>query len=145
MNEILHTSSIRVIGGRAGRTISPDGQLDVPLRRPAASRSDERGTNPEQLFAAGYAACFAGAMANAARRAGATLGEVVIDNEVQLVKIDEDVYTLIVTLDVVSAGNLDDDLLRVIVLDADTICPYSCAVRGNIAVDLRARGKSVRG
>lgn len=143
MTQILHTSTVRIYGGRDGRTESADGNLDVTLKRPASLSAHERGTNPEQLFAAGYAACFAGALTRAARNAGITLGEIVIDSAVSLLKSDTGEFDIAATLDVQGAGDIPDDVLARLVLEGDTICPYSRAVRGNVPVTLLVKGQPV--
>lgn len=143
MAEVLHTSTVRIFGGRDGRTESADGNLDIALKRPASLSATERGTNPEQLFAAGYAACFAGAMSRAARNAGITLGEIVIDSAVSLLKSEADEFDIAVTLDVQSAGDMPDDVLMRLVREGDVICPYSRAVRGNVPVTMLVKGQPV--
>ncbi len=144
MGTIEHTGKVRVYGGRTGRTESPDGNLDIQLRRPATMTADDPGTTPEQLFAAGYAACFSGAIGVVARREGLTLGEIVIDSAVSLIREDGDAgHTIAVRMDIVSAGNLTQEHLAQIVREAHFTCPYSKATRGNIPVELLAAGRPV--
>jgi Ohr subfamily peroxiredoxin len=101
------------------------------------------GTNPEQLFAVGYAACFEAALGGAARRAKQVLGDLAIDSKVSLVASGEGTYKLAVTLDVhlpsIASPETAADLVRV----AHKICPYSNATRGNIDIELIANGKVV--
>lgn len=124
----LYTANVHVTGGREGRARSSDGRLDIKLA-PPGSRGD--GTNPEQLFAAGWSACFEGAMAIAAKAKGVSLpADVVIDAEVELRHGDEG-YSLAARLNV-SIPGLVPELARQIIAAAHSTCPYSKAIKGNI-------------
>lgn len=121
--------------GREGRAVSSDGQLDLTLAFPPALGGNGKGTNPEQLFAAGYAACFASALGAVGRAAKVDTGEVSVTAEVSLNKDDEG-FGLSVVLRVELPDELQNDEGRKLVEEAHGTCPYSKATRGNIAVEL---------
>jgi len=124
----LYIANVHVTGGREGAARSSDGRLDVKLSPPGGAG---QGTNPEQLFAAGWSACFEGAMAIAAKSKGIALPEdVAIDAEVSLLH-GEDGYSLGARLNV-SVPGLDRDAARQIIEMAHRTCPYSKAIKGNI-------------
>jgi len=124
----LYIANVHVTGGREGAARSSDGRLDVRLSTPGGVG---QGTNPEQLFAAGWSACFEGAMAIAAKSKGIALPEgVAIDAEVSLLH-GEDGYSLGARLNV-SVPGLDRDAARQIIEMAHRTCPYSKAIKGNI-------------
>ena len=132
----LQTSKVTVRGGRTGSARSLTGSLDLPLVRPADRSSGQAGTDPEELFAAGYAACFRSALEAIARREKAELGEATVTAEVTLGTVGK-AYGLGVTLTVAAA--LASDQLAELVDRAHRVCPYSRAVRGNIRVTTRIR------
>jgi osmotically inducible protein OsmC len=124
----LYTANVHVTGGREGSARSSDGRLDLKLSRPGGPGE---GTNPEQLFAAGWSACFEGAMAIAAKGKGVTLpAELAIDAEVELRQGDEG-YSLAARLHVNVPG-VDPEVARQIIETAHRTCPYSKAIKGNI-------------
>ncbi|MBU9609945.1 organic hydroperoxide resistance protein [Burkholderia multivorans] len=124
-----HTTS----GGRDGSARSSDGRLDIRLSSPGSAGD---GTNPEQLFAAGWSACFIGAMQLAARAAKVTLpADLSVDAEVDL-GMGGNAYFLEARLNV-SAPGLDRNVVQQIVDTAHQTCPYSKATRGNIDVEIR--------
>ena len=128
----VYTANVHTVGGREGAARSSDGQLDVRLSTPGLGRP---GTNPEQLFAAGWSACFEGAMGIAARKLGIRLpDDVAIDAEVDLCRA-EDAYFLAARL-TVSVPGLDRDIAASIVQTAHQTCPYSKAIRGNVDVEI---------
>lgn len=128
--QVLYTARTHTTGGREGASRSDDGRLDVQLAPPGSRRE---GTNPEQLFAAGWSACFQGAMGLAARQLKVSLpAESAVDAEVDLVLTDG-AYTLQARLNV-SLPGVAPDLARAIVDAAHQTCPYSKATRGNIDV-----------
>lgn len=128
--KLLYTAKVRTTGGREGASRSFDGRLDIRLSTPGSPGS---GTNPEQLFAAGWSACFEGAMAIAARKMNVKLpAELAIDAEVDLNAAD-DAYFLRARLSV-SLPNLDREVARAVIDAAHQTCPYSKATRGNIEV-----------
>jgi Ohr subfamily peroxiredoxin len=136
LQNILYTGEATTIGGRTGTAKSSDGALDVTLSRPKALGGDGgAGTNPEQLFAAGYAACFTGALGVAAQKAGETLPEdIKITGKVGIGPI-EGGFGLRVALDIAIPG-MDTATAEKLVELAHQICPYSNATRGNIDVAL---------
>jgi Ohr subfamily peroxiredoxin len=131
---LLYTARTHTIGGREkGAARSSDGRLDVKLSVPGGPGL---GTNPEQLLAAGWSACFESAMALAARNQNVTLpASLAIDAEVDL-NLGDDGYSLSVRLDVTLPG-LDSTLAATLLESAHAACPYSKATRGNVAVALR--------
>jgi len=132
IDTVLYTGRTHVTGGRDGAARSDDGKLDVRLSPPGSAAP---GTNPEQLFAAGWSACFIGAMGLAARAQGVTLpADVAVDAEVDLGKSGEG-YQLQARLNV-SLPGLPADVARALVEAAHQTCPYSKATRGNIGVTL---------
>ena len=140
MAKVLYTAEATVTGGRAhGHGRTTDGELDVQLRPP----NEGGGTNPEQLFAVGYAACFEGAIGVAGRRERAEVGDVSIDSRVMLITTEERGFRLGVELDVSLPQVSDPELAAKIVAAADLVCPYSNATRGNVEVKLTANGAPV--
>jgi Ohr subfamily peroxiredoxin len=128
----LYTGKVRTTGGRDGASRSSDGRLDIRLSTPGGQGS---GTNPEQLFAAGWSACFEGTMAIAARKMNVVLpASIAIDAEVDL-NVDEGAYFLNARLNV-SLPGLDPNVARAVVDAAHQTCPYSKATRGNIDVEI---------
>ena len=129
---ILYTAKVRTTGGREGLSRSSDGRLDLRLT-PHGGKGD--GTNPEQLFAAGWAACFEGAMSRAARDMNVALpARVAIEAEVDL-RSDAEGFSLAARLNV-SLPGLDAAIARTLIDIAHRTCPYCKAVRGNIEVEV---------
>ncbi len=144
MAKVLYTAHATVTGGRAdGHGITGDGALDVQLRLPAEMGGEGGGTNPEQLFAVGYAACFEGALGVVARREQAELGRVQIDSRVSLVTTEERGFNVAVELHVTLPEVSDSAAAVKIVGAAHEVCPYSNATRGNVEVTLTANGVPV--
>ncbi|GLU29269.1 organic hydroperoxide resistance protein [Brucella sp. NBRC 12950] len=132
IEKVLYTGKARTTGGRDGAALSDDGALDVRLSPPGSGKT---GTNPEQLFAAGWSACFIGAMTIAAGKQQLRLpSEVAVNAEVDLGTNDGG-YFLQARLQIYLPG-IDPQLARTIVEQAHQTCPYSKATRGNIAVEL---------
>ena len=132
MSKVIYTGTTNTTGGREGASRSSDGRLDVKLSPPGSSGP---GTNPEQLFAAGWSACFEGAMGLAARKMKVTLPpETAIDAEVDL-NLADGAYSLRARLNV-SVPGVDRDVAQAIVDAAHQTCPYSKATRGNIDVTI---------
>ena len=124
----LYTADVHVTGGRDGAARSGDGRLAVSLSTPGGPG---RGTNPEHLFAAGWSACFQGAMGIAARAKGVTLpAGLAIDAQVEL-RQGDDGYSLAARLNVHVPG-IDPAVARQIIETAHRTCPYSKAIKGNI-------------
>jgi Ohr subfamily peroxiredoxin len=132
IDTVLYTGRTHVTGGRDGAARSDDGRLDLRLSPPGSAGP---GTNPEQLFAAGWSACFIGALGLAARAQGVKLpADVAVDAEVDLGKAGE-AFVLRARLNVTLPG-LDPATGRSLVEAAHQTCPYSRATRGNIDVTL---------
>lgn len=131
---MLYTA-IATASGRDGRAVSSDGRLDVTLAPPKEMGGTGAGTNPEQLFAAGYAACFTSAVELAARRAKVEASDVSVTAEVGLGPNGAGGFQLAVTLRVELPGHLAGEAGRSLVEAAHRLCPYSNATRGNIAVE----------
>ena len=141
--KVLYTAHATVEGGRDhGRARTPDGALDVELRTPPELGGEGGGTNPEQLFSAGYAACFEPALQTVARRRELTAGDARIESRVMLGPGDDRAFRLAVDLDVTLPG-LDAGQAAELVAAAHRVCPYSNATRGNIDVTLSANGRPV--
>jgi lipoyl-dependent peroxiredoxin len=132
IEKVLYTGRTHTTGGRDGATRSDDAALDVRLSPPGSGKP---GTNPEQLFAAGWSACFIGALGLAAGKRKIRLpAETAIDAEIDLGTTD-DAYFLQARLNV-SLPGIEPDVARALVEEAHQTCPYSKATRGNIDVVL---------
>ncbi|MEP9375095.1 organic hydroperoxide resistance protein [Aquabacter sp. CN5-332] len=132
IEKVLYTAHTHTIGGREGSSRSSDGRLDVKLSTPGSSGA---GTNPEQLFAAGWSACFIGALGKAAAKHRVALPQdVAVDAEVDLGTTDG-AFFLQARLAVRLPG-IDRELALRLVEEAHQTCPYSKATRGNIEVTL---------
>lgn len=143
MSKVVYTAEAQVTGGRAdGHGRTGDGALEIDLRLPAEMGGAGDGTNPEQLFAVGYAACFEGALGAVARRSKAETGDVAIDSKVALVAQDDRTFTVAVELHV-TLPSVADEAAAELVREAHKVCPYSNATRGNIEVTLTANGTPV--
>ena len=143
MSKVIYTAEAHVTGGRAeGHGKTSDGALEVDLRLPAEMGGEGGGTNPEQLFAVGYAACFEGALGAVARRQKLEAGDVAIDSKVMLHPGPERTFILSVEL-AVTLPSVEGDAAAELVREAHKVCPYSNATRGNIEVLLTANGAAV--
>lgn len=130
--KIVYTGKTHTTGGREGASRSSDGELDIALAPPGSGRT---GTNPEQLFAAGWSACFLAAVGKAAGEHKLRLpADAAIDAEIDLA-LDDGGYALIARLDV-SLPGIDRATAETLIARAHEICPYSKATRGNIAVKI---------
>jgi osmotically inducible protein OsmC len=146
MAKAIYTAEANVTGGRAeGHGATTDGALDVQLRLPPemGGPATGGGTNPEQLFAVGFAACFEGALGVVGRRARAEVGDVSIDSKVSLHALEGGGFGISASLDVTLPQVTDPEVAKQIVTDAHAVCPYSNATRGNIEVALTANGQPV--
>ncbi|GAA4025013.1 organic hydroperoxide resistance protein [Actimicrobium antarcticum] len=135
--QIIYTAEATTTGGRDGRSISSDKQLDVKLTTPQAmGGSGGDGTNPEQLFAAGYSACFIGAMkfVGAATKV-AVPADTSVHAEVGIGPNDKGGFGIAVTLNIALPG-MDKDVAQTLVNKAHEVCPYSNATRGNVDVKI---------
>jgi osmotically inducible protein OsmC len=143
-NRVLYTAHAHVTGGRVhGHGRTDDGALEVDLRTPTEMGGEGGGTNPEQLFAVGYAACFEGALGVAARREKLTIDDAAIESGVSLIPTEERGFKLAVELDVTLPSVQNPEQAVALVAAAHQICPYSNATRGNIDVTLTANGAPV--
>lgn len=132
LDKVLYTARAHTTGGREGESRTDDGRLDIKLTSPGGSG---QGTNPEQLFAAGYSACFIGAMKAVAAKQKITLPQdLSIDAEVDLGPVGQ-AYGIAARLNVKLPG-MDPAAARQLVDAAHQVCPYSNATRGNIDVRL---------
>lgn len=132
LEKVLYTAKTHTTGGREGASRSSDGRLDIKLSSPGAKGT---GTNPEQLFAAGWSACFEGAMGLAARKLKVALpADLAIDAEIDLCLVDG-AYSLQARLNV-SLPGVDREVAQALVDGAHETCPYSKATRGNIDVEI---------
>lgn len=140
MADALYTARVHVTGGRGGTAKSPDGAVDLNLKGPVERGGPGGGVNPEQLFAAGYAACFESSIRGAARRTGLDLTDSAIDSRVLLLD-DEVGFKIAVEMDVSLPAIDDIEQARALVRDAHGRCPYSKATRGNIDVTVTVNGQ----
>ncbi|GAA4817467.1 organic hydroperoxide resistance protein [Streptomyces ziwulingensis] len=131
----LYTAVATATHGREGRAVSSDGKLDLGLSAPVELGGNGQGTNPEQLFAAGYAACFGSALGAVGRAAKVDVTDAAVTAEVGIGKEGEG-FALAVTLRVELPDTVDEETGRKLVEQAHQVCPYSNATRGNIPVEL---------
>ena len=144
MARVLYTAEATVTGGRAqGHGRTSDGALDVQLRAPKEMGGEGGGTNPEQLFAVGYASCFESALGVIGRRERVEVGDVSINSRVSLLPTEERGFRLAVELDVTLPQVSDPEQAKRVVTAAHQVCPYSNATRGNIDVTLTVNGQSL--
>jgi lipoyl-dependent peroxiredoxin len=142
--KVIYTAEAHVTGGRQnGHGRTTDGVLEVDLRLPTELGGEGGGTNPEELFAVGYAACFESAIGVVARRRKLEAGDVVIDSKVTLSPTEDRGFQLGVELDVTLPSIDDNESAAEVVRAADQVCPYSNATRGNVEVRLTANGTAV--
>ena len=125
----LYTAHVHTVGGREGAAKSSDDQLDIKLSTPGTNKP---GTNPEQLFAAGWSACFEGALGLVAKQAGVVLpAETAVDAEVQLHLDDQEGFFLTAQLNV-SIPGIAEDVAQSLIESAHQTCPYSKMTRSGI-------------
>ncbi|WP_380281994.1 organic hydroperoxide resistance protein [Kitasatospora purpeofusca] len=132
--DALYTA-VATANGREGRAVSSDGQLDLALAMPPGLGGSGRGTNPEQLFAAGYSACFASALSLVGRQSKVDTGDISVTAEVSIGR-DGEAFGLSVVLRVELPEALAGETGELLVKKAHEVCPYSRATRGNIPVEL---------
>jgi len=134
--EKIYTATATATGGRNGKVKSSDGLLDLELRMPKAlGGANDNYTNPEQLFAAGYAACFDSALNMIAKANNAAAGTTTVTAEVSIGKNGNGGFGLAVVLNINIPG-VDREQAKDLAHKAHEVCPYSNATRGNIEVDL---------
>lgn len=137
MARLIYSTRATVTGGRGkGRGRTADGALDIELRPPGV----RGGTNPEQLFAVGYAACFEEAAMLVGRNAGADVSDISTESKVSLFGYDDGTYGIAVALEVSLPSVEDLGKAKEIVAETHRICPYSNAVRGNVEVAITVNG-----
>ena len=138
--EDLYTTRVSAAGGRHGTIKSEDGILALTLAMPKSLGGPGGATNPEQLFAAGYAACFENAILRVARESGVRFADPDVDvtAEIGIRRNASDAFVLSAKLEVALAG-VDQAKAEELVHRADAICPYSNAIRGNVAVAITVR------
>jgi lipoyl-dependent peroxiredoxin len=140
ISHAVYTATATSTGGRAGTTKSSDGKIDLQLSTPKAMGGDDGpGTNPEQLFAAGYSACFIGAMKAVAGRGKIPLaGEISITADVSFGPHGTKAGAFNIAVDMaVSAPSMDAATVEQLIAAAHEVCPYSNATRGNVDVTFR--------
>ena len=129
----IYTAKVHTVGGREGAARSADGQLDIKLSTPGTNKP---GTNPEQLFAAGWSACFEGALAYVAKQAGTRLpADTAIDAEVQLHLDDAEGFFITGRLNV-SLPGLPEEVAQDLIERAHKTCPYSKMTQGGIEAEV---------
>ncbi|MEV7152553.1 organic hydroperoxide resistance protein [Streptomyces sp. NPDC093084] len=133
-SDVLYTAVATAENGRDGRVATDDGRLDVVVNPPKEMGGSGSGTNPEQLFAAGYSACFQGALGVVARQAGIDVSGSTVTAKVGIGKNAEG-FGLVVEISAVIPG-VEQTVARDLVEQAHGVCPYSKATRGNITVTL---------
>jgi len=143
MAKDLYTAEAHVTGGRiAGHGRTSDGALEVDIRIPAELGGEGDGTNPEQLFAVGFASCFESALEAVARRRKLEVGEIAIDSKVMLRAGEDRGFKIAAELHVTLPALAEEDAIE-LVRAAHAVCPYSNATRGNVEVVLSANGAAV--
>lgn len=143
MAKSAYTAHARVTGGRNGHGRTDDGRLDVDLRFPKELGGDGQGTNPEQLFAVGYAACFESVLRLFAQQEGLAADDSVVDSTVELLAVGNGRFQLAAKLDITLPSIDDPDQAAALVRAAHERCPYSNATRGNIDVALAVNGQTL--
>ncbi len=134
----LYTAHATSVKGREGHVETDDKKISLDLSAPGGGKE---GTNPEQLFACGYAACFGSAVQAVAKMQKIEARNITVKAEVHLNQDDNHGYSLSAALHVTIDG-VDDQTAQKIVQDAHQMCPYSKATRGNIEVKLEAKGQA---
>ncbi|GAA4680480.1 organic hydroperoxide resistance protein [Streptomyces chumphonensis] len=135
--DVLYTAVATAENGRDGKVASSDGQLEVVVNPPKEMGGSGAGTNPEQLFAAGYSACFQGALGVVARQEKADISGSTVTAEVGIGKTPEGGFGLKVAIRA-DIPNVDAATAQALVEKAHQVCPYSSATRGNIEVTVSA-------
>jgi Ohr subfamily peroxiredoxin len=139
--QVLYTATATAHGGRQGRIRSSDGVLDTPLAHPKElGGPGGHATNPEQLFAAGYAACFENALLRVARERKLPLRESSVTAHVGLGREDDGYFRLTVALEVSAPGRDRAEIEEFARIAHEEVCPYSRATRGNVDVKIAVAG-----
>lgn len=137
MTKSLYTTQVTVTGGRDGRAQSDDGRLDVALALPEALGGTGKGTNPEQLFAAGFAGCFTSSLKAVAHQHKKPIEGITVQGAATLTVSEAGQYGLTVRLTVNLPG-LSDDERAAVIAGAERICAYTNATRGNVGLEIIA-------
>ncbi len=135
---VIYTAHAIAIGGRTGEVQTDDGKLSFRLDSPG---SNGPGTNPEQLFACGYSACFSGAASFIAKQQGLEIGDIQVKADINLNK-EDDGFHLSGSLDI-SLPSLDKEKAVKLINDAHAFCPYSRAIDGNVEITLKLNGEVI--
>lgn len=135
----LYTGRATSVAGRAGHTQTDDGKIAFDLSPPGG---DGTGTNPEQLFACAYSACFGSAIDAVAKKKQMTITAITVSADVILHQEEGEGFFLSVILDAALEG-VEDSVARGMIVAAHQVCPYSKATRGNIKVILKANGQMI--
>ena len=145
-DKVLYTAEATVSGGRIeGHGKTSDGALEVDIRIPSELGGPGGGTNPEQLFAVGYASCFESAIGSVARRQKleAETADVSIDSKVMLSPNEDRGFKISAELDITLPSIPDPEAAQALVATAHKVCPYSNATRGNMDVKLVVNGQPI--
>ncbi|WP_448102014.1 organic hydroperoxide resistance protein [Luteibacter jiangsuensis] len=143
LQKVLYTAHAKVAGGREGHGETDDGQVKVDLRLPKEMGGNGGGTNPEQLFAVGYAACFEGAVRFVAGQEKVKVDGASVASSVSIGPREDSGFGIRAKLEV-SLPGVDAEKAKDIVRTAhEKVCPYSHATRGNIDVEITVNGESV--
>ncbi len=134
-NPILYTANATALGGREGSVKTDDGMLDMRVEMPKSMGGKGGAINPEQLFAAGYAACFGSAIGVVSKAKKVPIGQVQVNAQVAIGKVG-DGFGLAVELEA-TIGGVSPEVGQMLLEAAHQVCPYSIATRGNIPVGLK--------
>lgn len=140
--KVLYSTKVTASGGRNGQVKSDDGILDMPLSTPRSLGGSKTASNPEQLFAAGYGACFENAVLHIAQLKKVKLEGTSITVQVDLQSYDDGHFNVGVTMDLDIQG-VEPIVAQQLIVAAHKVCPYSNATRGNIDLTISLRGERV--
>lgn len=140
--KVLYSTKVTASGGRTGQVKSDDGVLDMPLSTPRSLGGSKTATNPEQLFAAGYGACFENAVLHVAQLQKIKLQSSSITVKVDLQAYDDGHFNVGVAMDLDLQG-IDSSVAQQLIEAAHRVCPYSNATRGNIDLTISHRGERI--
>ena len=144
MPKVLYTAQAHTTGGREhGHGQTTDGELDVDIRPPREVGGPGGGTNPEDLVAVGWAACFESALGIVARRHHVVATDVSIESDISLLSTGDGGFKLEATLDVMLPSIPDQNTAAELIREAEQVCPYSSAFRGNIDITYTLDGEPV--
>jgi Ohr subfamily peroxiredoxin len=144
MTKVLYTAQAHTTGGREhGHGHTTDGELNVEIRQPREAGGPGGGTNPEDLVAVGWAAAFESAIGTVARRHHLVATDVSIESDISLLSTDDGSYRIEAALDVMLPSIPDRDAAADLIREAEHVCPYSSAFRGNIDITYSLDGSPV--